>query len=189
MDVRDLGVQVDNACTFQAHKVIAIQKTRDKAAWVLRMFKSRAAHLMKTMWKVLVLPHLDYCSQLWSGPQDATTISDLEGPQRAFTKRISGFQNKSYWTRLRDLQLLSIERRFVRYKILYIKKVLLGMVPNFGIKVARSDSRRGLLLEVSPNKGLLMRHRTLREKVFHNPRPVSFQLPSQGPKRPCWLHG
>ena len=40
----------------------------------------------------------------------------------------------------------------------------MGLVPNFGIKVASTDTRRGLCLEVPPHKGHLMRYRTLREK-------------------------
>ena len=119
---------------------------------------------MKTLWKTLILPHLDYCSQLWSGSLNPTVISDLEGPQRAFTKRINGMRTKSYWTRLKELQLLSIERRFERYKILYTKKCLLGLVPNYGVKLAGTDSRRGCLLEIPPHKGKHMRYRTLREK-------------------------
>ena len=120
-DIRDLGVQVDNLCTFEVHRMKAVQKTRDKAAWVLRTFSTRTPYLMKTLWKSLVLPHLDYCSQLWSGALNPVVTADLEGPQRAFTKRISGLYNLSYWDRLKELQLLSIERRFERYKILYTK--------------------------------------------------------------------
>ena len=41
MDVRDLGVQIDNLCDFEVHRTKAIQKTRDKAAWVLRTFSTR----------------------------------------------------------------------------------------------------------------------------------------------------
>ena len=40
----------------------------------------------------------------------------------------------------------------------------MGIVPNYGVKVAGYDSRRGCLLEIPPCKGTLMRYRTLREK-------------------------
>ena len=119
---------------------------------------------MKTLWKTLILPHMDYCSQLWSGSLNPVSIAALEGPQRAFTKRVQGMWTSNYWERLKKLQLLSIERRFERYKILYTKKSLMGMVPNYGIKMSRDAGRRGCTLEVPPHKGVYMRHRTLREK-------------------------
>ena len=41
-----------------------------------------------------------------------------------------------------------MERRFDRYKIVYIRKILLGLVPNMGIKIRRSENRRnGTFLE------------------------------------------
>ena len=123
---------------------------------------------------------MDYCSQLWSGSLNPVIIGDLEGPQRAFTKCVKGMWTLNYWTRLKRLQLLSIERRFERYKILYSKKCLMGMVPNYGIKLAGDAGRRGCTLEVPPHKGVYMRHRTLREKSLLVEGPRLFNcLPRQ----------
>ena len=41
-------------------------KTREMSGWVLRTFKSREKGILLALWKSLVIPHFDYCSQLWS---------------------------------------------------------------------------------------------------------------------------
>ena len=45
----------------------------------------------------------------------------------------------SYRDRLKKLQLYSLERRRERYVIIYIWKILEGLVPNFGIKYYTND--------------------------------------------------
>ena len=59
--VQDLGVTMTNNGTFSEHINKICQSARD----ILRTFKSCSPDLMRTTWKTLVLPILDYCSQLW----------------------------------------------------------------------------------------------------------------------------
>ena len=63
--LRDLGVIVSDDATFDAHIDHVVKKVRQKTGWVLRTFYNRNPMFMKTMWKTIVLPHIDYCSQLW----------------------------------------------------------------------------------------------------------------------------
>ena len=59
----------------------------------------------------------------------------------------------SYTERLKVLNLSSIQRRYDRYKILYVRKILKGLVPNPGIHIRRGeDQRGGLTLEVPKKK-------------------------------------
>ena len=60
--VRDLGVQIDSGATFGPQRKLAIAKAKQKAGWVLRTFGCGDQHLMVTLWKSLIRPHLDYCS-------------------------------------------------------------------------------------------------------------------------------
>ena len=39
----------------------------------------------------------------------------------------------NYWTRLKTLKINSQQRRFKRYRIIYIWKVLEGLAPNQGV--------------------------------------------------------
>ena len=84
---------------------------------------------MLTLWKALVQPILDYCSQLWS-PHKKSDIQRLEAVQRSFTKQIRGLGDLDYWDRLKALGLYSQQRRRERYRAIYTWKILEAQVPN-----------------------------------------------------------
>ena len=102
---------------------------------------------MVTFPKATVLPILEYCSQLWN-PVKVGQIRAVKSIQRHFTSKIYGIQHLSYWDRLRNLDLYSIERRRERYIVLYVYKIILVLSPNFEddrlrIKTVYNE-RRGL---------------------------------------------
>ena len=63
--VRDLGVTMSSDATFAEHISNIIVAANLKCAWVLRSFKTRERTPMVTLWKAMIMPTLDYCSQLW----------------------------------------------------------------------------------------------------------------------------
>ena len=63
--LRDLGVIMTNQATFDDHIYKVCQSVKQKSGWILRTFKSRNNLFMKQLWKQLVQPHVDYCSQLY----------------------------------------------------------------------------------------------------------------------------
>ena len=77
----------------------------------------------------LVNPLLEYCCQLWN-PWKAKDIQDIEAIQRTFTYKITEVQHLSYWERLHELKLYSLQIRRERYIIIYIWKITQHMVPN-----------------------------------------------------------
>ena len=83
---------------------------------------------MMTLWKALVQPILDYCSQLWC-PIRPGQIKQLEKIQKSFTRKISLGEKLNYWERLKQLRLFSQERRRERYRVIYIWKILENLVP------------------------------------------------------------
>ena len=103
----------------------------------------RDPHLMLTLFKSLVLSTLYYTSQLWS-PYLLKHIYLIENVQRAFTKHISGIRDFSYSKRLETLKLYSLQRRRERYSIIYVWKIVEGLVPNLSDPITCSLSdRRG----------------------------------------------
>ena len=129
--VRDLGVTMSNDCSFQQHISNICVSARNMCAWILRTFQSRSQELMLTTWKSLVLPILDYCSQLWS-PSKVGQIQEIEDIQRSFTRKIWCKNRGDYWERLDSFKLYSLQRRRERYRIIYIWKILENLVPNIG---------------------------------------------------------
>ena len=75
--VKDLGVIMNNKATFSDHIEKALRKARQKLGWILRTFNSRNKWFMRHMFKSLLIPHIDYCSQLWM-PIDGAGIHSLE---------------------------------------------------------------------------------------------------------------
>ena len=146
-EIRDLGIIMNNEATFTDHITASAKKGRKLAGWALRTFQSREASLMLTLLKVLIRPHLEYGCQVWN-PHLAREILLLECVQRDFTRKIEGTTEMDYWERLRELNLYSLQRRRERYIIIYIWKIIYGLVPNFDgedkISIYNSD-RLGLL--------------------------------------------
>ena len=142
--VKDLGVTMSSDFSFNEHINRICRSARNMCSWIMRTFKSRSSDLMLTTWKALVLPILDYCSQLWS-PIKKGLIQKIEEIQKSFTRKIRGRRGEDYWTRLSSLHLYSLERRRERYRIIYVWKILEGLVPNLEVNEIRctESSRNG----------------------------------------------
>ena len=136
--IRDLGVtlQSDGKITQQLHEKVT--KGAQMCGWIFRTFKTREKSAMLTLYKSLVLPHLEYCSVIWA-PSTVADLQKLERVQRLLTRNIKDLRSYSYWERLRILQLYSLERRNERYQIIYIFKCLHDLVPNPGVSFQYSD--------------------------------------------------
>ena len=126
---------------------------------------------MKHLWKQLVQPHVDYCSQLWI-PTNGSKLEALESLQRNFTVRIPSVRHLDYWSRLSELQLLSQQRRLERYRIIYLWKIIAGIMPNCGVE-ARNNDRLGRMCVVPELKTRAAASvKSLRENSFqiHGPK-------------------
>lgn len=128
---RDLGVTMSEDLSFKEQVKKVKNKASKKANWILRSFKSRNGDVTRQLWRSLVEPHLDYCSQLWS-PSKSTLIQDLEAPLRSYSRQVWGLCELPYRDRLKRLKLSSTQRRHERYKIIYCYKIIRGLVPNPG---------------------------------------------------------
>ena len=100
-----------------------------------------SSNCMMTLFKSLVLSLLDYASQLWS-PHLLKSIYLIEKVQRSFTKHITGIKNKPYDERLKLLNLYSVQRRRDRYQIIYLWKIIEGLVPNLSTPITCTYSER-----------------------------------------------
>ena len=84
---------------------------------------------MLTLCKSLVMSSLDYASQLCS-PYLLKHVYPIHKVQRAFTKYMTGMRCLSYSKRLEILKLYSLQRSRERYSIIYVWKIVDGLVPN-----------------------------------------------------------
>ena len=145
--LRDLGIQMSDTGKFSNHVESVCSRVRQKCGWILRTFNSRNTFFMKFMWKSLVQGVIDYCSQLYY-PMQSTELQSLENLMKTYTKKIPEVSHLDYWRRLKHLKMYSQQRRAERYKILYIWKILEGLVPNCGVEESNESERRGRMCKV-----------------------------------------
>ena len=145
--LRDLGVEICSDLSFAVHIDNTVTSATRLVGWTMRTFRRRSRLIMMTIWKSLVQSKLDYCSQLWS-PVDQTSIAKLETVFRNFSSQIAGLEDYNYWDRLKILKIYSQERRRERYRIIFIWKVLQGLVKGYDISSFVSP-RRGRLLHIA----------------------------------------
>ena len=148
-EAKDLGIIFDNSLFFKHHILDIINKGQRLAAHSLRIFLSRRTDVMLTLLKSLVIPQMEHGCVVWS-PISQNQINLLENVQRRFTSRFSCFLeydlarqmlvcNVVYEERLRRLGIYSLQRRRERYLIIYVYKIIIGMVPNPGINWTDSN--------------------------------------------------
>ena len=145
-DTRDLGIIMSSSGDFTEQCNNVIKKAKKRSGWICRSFLRNDMSFMKRMWKTYVQSMIDFGSQVWC-PTDLSNISNLESVLRHYTERIDDLHKYDYWTRLNKLKMNSIQRRFERYRIIYVWKIRNGLVPNFGLQFSRND-RRGLMVDI-----------------------------------------
>ena len=179
--VRDLGITMSHDATFTAHIGNIVTKAQSAISSICRCFKTRTPEVMIQLWKSIVMPHLDYCCQLWN-PKKKGEINKLEILQKNFTRRTAGANQLDYWERLRKFRLYSLERRRERYIIVYVWKILENLVPNITTECIRSTlkPRTGRLCIVPTiNRNAKTRVKTLKSSNFVINGPKLFNcLPS-----------
>ena len=165
-ELTDLGIVVCSDLTWSTHISNIATRAKTVASWVLSVFKTRDKLTMCTAYKSLVRSHLEYCCPLWN-PTKQSDIQLLEEVQRTFTSKISGVQHLDYWTRLKRLGLMSLQRRRERYIIIQIWKILNCKAPNdVGIQFT-APSRRGIQAKLPPiNKNSSLRNQTRYDNSF-----------------------
>ena len=172
---------MSNDCKFKQHITDVVVNARKKSSWILRTFKTRAVIPMLTLWKSLVLPKLEYCSQLWN-PWLKSEIQSLEMVQWSYIRKINHHE-KSYWSRLKAFNLYSLERRRERYIIIYTWKILENLVPNInqsdGLQPV-SQPRLGRLCFVKARTGSTTALQTIRHNFLSTKGPILFNsLPKE----------
>ena len=174
---KDLGVIISNDGRFQKHISQCVSSCQKIVGMIMRSFVTRDSKPMLVLFKALVISKMDYCSVLWT-PCQLDMKRKLEKVQSNFTRRLNGMNKDGtsldYWERLKALGLYSIERRHERYQIIYIWKIMVGLVDNPGITFYTSE-RRGKLAKIPALKMC----GNLREQSFFVRGPMLFNAMSK----------
>ena len=133
-EVRDLGIIIKNDLKFSNHIEQLVAKGSKIVHCLFRNIYSNDISLWIKVYKMFVLPIMEYCSPVWS-PYLIREIRKLEDVQRTFTRilyyRIFPDQNyphslPSYKIRLQELNMKSLFYRRIRADLILGFKILKG---------------------------------------------------------------
>ena len=158
---KDLGVLVTEQLLWKDQMKACISKANQMISWVTRNLILRDKYVMRNVYKTVIRPHLEYCTQLWSPTAkhgNWAQIIEIENVQRRFTRLIDDLGTLPYSERLRALKLTTLAERRNRGDLIETFKIVNGIV-DYGrnmFKKVRSGSK--LIVKPSINS-----HRKVRE--------------------------
>ena len=125
--VTDLGVTFTSDLKPSAHCLKAVSKAQKMICLIRLCFKFLDARTLTVLYKALVRPILEYCSQVWC-PYLVKDIETLEKVQRRFTRFLPCLRDLSYEDRLSHLDIESLYARRLRFDLQAVYKILHGAI-------------------------------------------------------------
>ena len=178
---KDLGVIIHKSLKSSYHCAKVVKKANKILGIIKRNFKCRDKMFIVKMYKSLVRPHLDYCSQAWR-PYLQGDIDQIEKVQRRALRLINGFDEISYEERLKRTKLTTLECRRLRGDLIEAFKILKEIdCCGESLFEFRDDERRG-----HSRKFYKFRSRLDTRKYFFSQRVVDVwnQLPEEAVTAP-----
>ena len=138
---RDLGVIVDSSLKFHDHVSDIVRKAFGVAHGYLRATVNRSPVFMRDIFLTHIRPLLDFSSVVWNTGY-LGDLYKLESVLRFWTRNIHGFDNFSYETRLRKLDVFSMTGRLMRADLIQLWKIVHGKAPSLSHIVEFSQVTR-----------------------------------------------
>ena len=124
-DQKDLGIIINADLKVDKQVQASFNKANRVLGFIARNFTFKSKEIIIPLYLSLVRPHLEYAVQFWS-PHLRKDIVKLERIQHRATKLIPALRGKSYPERLKELGLITLERRRLRGQLIETYKYLYG---------------------------------------------------------------
>jgi hypothetical protein len=151
---KDIGVYVDQQLKFSEHCQQITNKANSLNFRIFQSFATRDPKVLFSIFKTYVRPILEHNSTVWS-PYLKEDIRRVEGPQRRFTKKLSGYKTEfTYLQRLHALGEETLLVRRIKADLVLVYKIIHGLVDGLGdlIEFARVIRTRGHLYKIVPQR-------------------------------------
>ena len=132
-----------------------LTKKANKANGMIAVIKKSFTKVMKqvflNIYKCLIRPHLEFANLIWH-PRLTKHQKILENVKRRATRLVSGIKNLSYYERLKELNLSSLEYRRRRGTMIEMYKICYGFYdrnPTAGLFERNDRDSRGNACKVS----------------------------------------
>ena len=152
---KDLGVIFNSSFDFNSHIAASIAKANRMLGWLSRTIISRERDVMVRLYKSLIRPHLEYCTQAWSPVVKHgswNVIDEIENVQRSFTRMIEGIGLLTYHERLNRIGLTTLIERRLRGDLIETFKIINGYVDYGSNFFSHSRSGRHLISKLSTSE-------------------------------------
>ena len=106
------GIVINSEMDWDMHITKLCNNAKRISSWILNVFRNRSKQVMLSLYSSLVRSRLEYCCQVWD-PYKVKHINALEQIQKIFTRKIDFMKDFDYWTRLKKLGIMSLQRRVV----------------------------------------------------------------------------
>ena len=124
---KDLGIIITDQLSFDEHINGMVNKARQRLGLIRRTFCHCEQQISITLYKTHVRSVLEYGSLIWH-PYKVKNINKIEGVQRRMTGSFQNLRHLPYRERLKELNLLSLSTRRIRYQLIFLYKMFHGRI-------------------------------------------------------------